>query len=277
MPWLVRYWWLTSWLQLAPACLQQTREGRAGQRVEHEADGDQRQRPAHRAPRGFEQRDDEDRAHHHVERAAGCRRGRSGPRRCRGCRAPKPRWPAPAPSRTRARCRGACKLCGPAAPAALAVREDQEDQPQHEGQVHAAVRDFLQQPEARRVVVEHRQQRAAARPPAWRRVPPAAEKRISGSNFCSSSCRVLSSGSAVVVMAALVSANKKGQPPGPPRSGSVVDGNLLQQAGFLVEALGTRVEGDARALDGVLLGDELALGVAGGQLLLRGVGDTAPW
>src|SRR5262245_23258039 len=71
--------------------------------------------------------------------------------------------------------------------------------------------------------------------------------RISGSNFSSSSWSFLSSRAVGVAV------------------------TLLQQARFLVELLGARVVGDAHALHRVLLGDELALGVAGGQRLLGGV------
>ena len=46
--------------------------------------------------------------------------------------------------------------------ARLAQRKDQEDQAQHEGQVHAAVRGLAQQAEAGRVVVEAATARSAA-------------------------------------------------------------------------------------------------------------------
>jgi hypothetical protein len=153
----------------------------------------------------------------------------------------------------------------------VAVREDQEDQPQHEGQVHAAVRDFLQQPEARRVVVEQRQQRSAARPPAWPPWPSAAESASRGRTSApvpAGSCRRAVQWSWQLWVSGQT---KRGGRLGRPVRGPSGRGDLLQQAGFLVEALGARVERDARALDGVFLGDELALGVAGGQLLLRGV------
>ncbi len=48
--------------------LEQAREHRAGERVEHEHDRDDRQRPSHRAPGRLEQQHDEDRSHHHVDR-----------------------------------------------------------------------------------------------------------------------------------------------------------------------------------------------------------------
>ena len=47
---------------------EQTRKHRAKHRIEHEDDGDDRQRPAHRAARGLEQQYDQRGAHDHVER-----------------------------------------------------------------------------------------------------------------------------------------------------------------------------------------------------------------
>ena len=48
--------------------LEQAGKYRAGQRVEHERDRDDRQRPAHGAARRFEQQHDQDRAHRDIER-----------------------------------------------------------------------------------------------------------------------------------------------------------------------------------------------------------------
>ena len=72
----------------------------------------------------------------------------------------------------------------------LAQREDEEDEPEHEREVDAAMRRLAQQAEAGRVVVEARQDDQQRR---RRSASPAARSgrnRISGSNFSSSSQRL---------------------------------------------------------------------------------------
>ena len=137
--------------------LEQARKGRPEQRIRHEHDGDDRQRPAHAAPRGLQQRHDQHRAHHHVQRQRVAHPEHQvvkdprdvQHRRCHGHRQRpvKPGHAAGVPQARRLRLAQQC----------LAVRKHQEDQAQHEGQVHATVGDLLQQPEAGRVEVEQRQ------------------------------------------------------------------------------------------------------------------------
>src|SRR5205085_8898834 len=89
-------------------------------------------------------------------------------------------------------------------------------------------------------------------------------KRISGSNFSSSSCSLRSSRTVSVVISCPLQ-TKTGRCCLPASSRPRA---LLQEACFLVELLRARVERDAGALDGVFIGDEIAIGVAGGDGLL---------
>ncbi len=138
--------------------LEQAREPRAPKRIGDEDHSDHRQRPAERAARRFEQRDQQDRSHHDIDRervadAEGevLEDVRDVEHR-RGHRQRKhPVEPGHAAGPPPAR-------FGRMLEQRLAVREHQEHEAQHEGQVHAAVRDLLQQSEARGVVVEDRQQ-----------------------------------------------------------------------------------------------------------------------
>ncbi len=271
--------------ELAPAracVLQQARKDRAEQGVDHEAEGDQRQGPAHAAPRGFEQRDEQDGAHHHVERAAGCRRERPCLQRSTGCRARWLRQPAPAASRPAARRR--------ASSARWSARflEQRISCPGTRGRSAPA-----QKPGARRGAWS----RAAGQSPPCRNgssdsmISKRADERGRGGRerpephlgieLLLKLSRVLLSGRVLRSWqgqgSCRTGGQKQGRAEGPPVSKKWMRQRLLQHAGFLVEALGTRMERNARALHGVFLGDELALGVAGSQRLLCCIAETAPW
>ena len=146
--------------ELRPAgarMLEQARKDRPGERVGDEDQGDDRQRPTHAAASGFKHQDDQDGPHDHIEqqRIADPERevvehiGDVQHRdRDRG-----PEQPIEQRHAARAQPGAAARL----RIAALAGREHQEDQAEHESQVHAAVRGFAQQPEAGRVVMEERE------------------------------------------------------------------------------------------------------------------------
>jgi hypothetical protein len=160
--------------------LQDARHGGSEIGVEHDADGDDRKRPADGAARRFQEQHDEDRAHENVHRPRvadpegevvedpgdveareGDQRGHDPVGKGHGARAP------PAGLRDR-------RVVDPAR------REDQEDQAEHEGHVDAAVGALAQEPEAGGVVVEQRQREEQPRhdPPGRRRQRAEAHLRI---------------------------------------------------------------------------------------------------
>jgi hypothetical protein len=148
--------------QLAPAragMFEQAREDRTGQRIDHESNRDQGQRPAHAATRGLEQQHQQDRAHRDVEctRIADTKGQvvediRDVQHRQRDRERKQPIDPRHAAGRPRTAC-GSLHVGA----RRMAEREHDEDQAEHEGQVHPAVRGLAQQTEAGRVVVEARQ------------------------------------------------------------------------------------------------------------------------
>jgi hypothetical protein len=145
--------------KLAPRCagvLQQAREDRPGQGIEHEADRDHRKRPAHAAARGLEQQHQQDRAHRDVEQ-----RRVADPKRevveHVGDVEHRQRHREPEQPVEQRHATGRPSVArGPGVVRAPQGEHD-EDQPQHECQVHAAVRGLAQQAEAGGVVVEARQ------------------------------------------------------------------------------------------------------------------------
>ena len=200
------------------------------------------------------------RAHHHVQRAAGCRRGTPGRRRSRGCRAPlaahasgqQPVAPAacrPATARLwRAGVRaGACALRrtpGRSAPARRPgarrggwSRAAGRSRRCSSGSSDSAISSHLTICVAGGTVAGGTASRGRTSP----RVPAA-------------SCRQAGRGSWWVrqVNRWRTLAKQNGRI-GPPVLQSEQQAGLLQQAGFLVELLGTRMERDADALDRVLL------------------------
>ncbi|MNX90665.1 hypothetical protein D3C86_1227240 [compost metagenome] len=143
--------------------LEQAREVRAEHRVDHEDDGDDGQRPAHGAPRGLQQADQEDRPHEHVlrQRVAHAKRqvleDVGDVQRRQGQRD----GDDPVIQRNAAgRVPGGLGL---ALIVGLGKAEHQEDQAQHECQMHAAVRGFAQQAEPGRVVMKEGQRDEQAR------------------------------------------------------------------------------------------------------------------
>jgi hypothetical protein len=127
------------------------------QRIAHDDDGDDRQRPADGAPRRLQQHDNEHAAHGDVDgqRVADPERQVvEGPRHVEHRDDGRQRQ-QPVVQRHAAR----PPYGGIMGPVAIARRggEDEEDEPQHEGHVHAAVRDLAQQAEAGGVVMERRQ------------------------------------------------------------------------------------------------------------------------
>ena len=126
----------------------------AEQRIDDREHGNDRQAPADRPARRLQQHHDHDRAHHHIGGAGVAdavgeivEHPRHIERGCHGGDAEQP-----VEQRDAARCQPSR---GPhiASPRGH-EREHQEDQPDHERQVDAAVRRLLEQPEAGRVVVE---------------------------------------------------------------------------------------------------------------------------
>ena len=144
---------------------QDARHVAAEHRVEHEHAGDDRQRPADRPSRRLEQHQDQHAPEHHVDglRVADpegevIERDQWHMRDC-DHRADRER---PVEKRDAERAPEA-RAGGRIVVVPLREREDEEDQPEHEGEVDAAVHGLLQEAEAGRVVVEDRerdQQRA---------------------------------------------------------------------------------------------------------------------
>ena len=137
--------------------LQKTRKHRARQCVGREGQRNDGQGPAHRTARGLKQGDEKNRSENHIRQAGIAdpesqivKHIRDVEHAGHAAKTQQPVHQWHATGRQPA-------VAGDEFAAAVGRRKDQEYQAQHKGQMHAAVRDFLQQAEACGVVMKARQ------------------------------------------------------------------------------------------------------------------------
>jgi hypothetical protein len=137
--------------ELRPACarvLEQAGKVGTKERVGGEAQGNQRQRPAHAAPRGFQQGDKQHGAAHHVPRVGVAHTKGQFFEGVRDVEHGEGHADAQHPVVQRNTARRGQAVANRAVLRGLAARKHQKDQAQHERQVHAAMRGLSQQAEA---------------------------------------------------------------------------------------------------------------------------------
>ena len=231
--------------------------------------------------------DDQHRADATTSAAGDCRPGRRARRRSTARRGSRRRdRERRAPSR-RGRCRPARTRSTRSSSSWPALRggEDEEDQPEHEGEMDAAMGRLAQQPEAGRVVVEHRQREEQA----------ATTIRAAGGAAAGSASRDRTSprGSRAFGIVRRdrhapwrkprpVRRVSTRRPPGGARrwrrgGADACRAHAFRQAGFPVELLGAGMDRDAGACERRLLADEPALGVAGVEGGRASCRSTDPW